>query len=171
MPSGTLRTVLAEILYEELGNGDLSFEHPRLYDDFLESIGVPKSALNDADIACVQYLKNVQKSLIKESWSYGVGLRGMGGECLCQVYLATMHEYFSTNPVIVEIQDKIAWKFWDIHIGEVDLHHQEIVRSAINECMIAHPEIITDLTNGYVQSLQAWDDYWGEIFKNAKKTG
>jgi hypothetical protein len=167
LPFGKLKSILSEILYEELGNGNEQDAHPQLYDDFLESIGISKASLNKEDQDCLQNLQAIQLSLLNKSWAYGVGLRGMGGECLCQVYLATMHEYFSQNVAIIAMHDVVAWKFWDIHIGEIDLRHQQIMHDAINELIITQPEVINDLVNGYLESKEAWDRYWKKIFRAA----
>ncbi len=158
---------MAEILYEELGNGNFTKAHPLLYDNFLQSIGVPAATLNNADRYCLQSLEKIQQALLQKSWAYGIGLRGMGGECLCQIYLETMHGYFAKNPCIIERKDSIAWEFWNIHIGEVDLHHQQIVRDAINSLVAAQPEIADDLMKGYLESVTAWDNYWNRIFEVA----
>src|SRR5260221_10196728 len=40
LPFGEMRTILAEILDEELGNGQAQHAHPNLYDNFLLSLGV-----------------------------------------------------------------------------------------------------------------------------------
>lgn len=169
LPYGELKSILAEILNEELGNGNANEAHPILYDNFLLSIGIQQHELEKANERCLSYLKQVQHSLKNRSWSYGVGLRGMGGECLCQIYLATMHENFAQNPHIIAIQDKVAWKFWEIHSGEVDQHHQFIVRNAINNIILAYPETAKDLINGYLESKTAWDNYWEQIFSAAKE--
>lgn len=167
LPFGELRTILADILNEELGEGDANQSHPVLYDQFLLSIGVEKDKLEMANPFAIKNLRQVQESLLQQSWSYGVGLRGMGGECLCQIYLATVHEYFSKNPAILAMQDKIEWKFWDIHTGEVDLHHQTIVRAAIDELLIQSPELTQDLIDGYQESRDAWDRFWQQAFSAA----
>jgi hypothetical protein len=168
LPFGKLRTILADILNEELGEGDPNDSHPALYDQFLLSIGVSKESLEMADIHCIRNLHQIQQSLLEQSWSYGVGLRGMGGECLCQIYLSTVHEYFSKNSAIVAMQDSVAWKFWDIHTGEVDLHHQEIVRAAIDDLLVSEPEVTNDLFDGYNESRSAWDRFWLQIFQAAR---
>lgn len=168
LPFGELKSILSEILYEELGNGKSTDAHPILYDAFLESIGISKAMMNQPDPYCLRNLQTIQDSLLSNSWAYGIGLRGMGGECLCQVYLATMHEFFSQNIAIIGMQDRIAWRFWDIHIGETDLHHQEIVREGINELVISQPEVASDLINGYLESKTAWDSFWEQIFRTAK---
>lgn len=167
LPFGELRSILGEILAEELGDGDADGAHPKLYDNFLQSIGISQNALNTADFYCLQNLKTIQNSLLKNSWGYGVGLRGMGGECLCQIYLATMHDYFSQNLNIIKLADKIDWKFWEIHIGEIDLHHQTIMRAAIDNLIVQHPEVKPDLIAGYLESKTAWDLFWQRIFQTS----
>lgn len=169
LPFGGLKTILAEILYEELGSGKSYNAHPILYDDFLTSIGISKASMTMPDPYCIHNLEMIQNSLLNKSWAYGVGLRGMGGECLCQIYLASMHEFFSQNFSIIAIRDRIAWKFWNIHIGEIDLHHQKIIRTAINELVIMEPNLSTDLINGYLESKEAWDRFWEQIFRSARK--
>jgi len=170
LPFGELKSILADILYEELGNGNAKEAHPLLYDNFLLSIGLTAEELNVFDPLCKRYLLTIQNRLQHQSWAYGIGLRGMGGECLCQIYLATMHYYFSKNPAITALKQQIAWKFWEIHIGEVDLHHQTIIRQAINNLITEQPETITDLSQGYLESKQAWDLYWEQIFKTARSS-
>lgn len=167
LPFGRLKTILAEILSEELGSGDCHQAHPELYDDFLKSIGINHIDLNKPDSECCHYLQTIHESLLKQSWGYGVGLRGMGGECLCQIYLSTMYDYFSKNPAIIRIKDKIIWTFWEIHIGEEDLRHQEMMRSVINELIIQEPDMLDDLTQGYLESRSAWDAFWKTIFRKA----
>jgi hypothetical protein len=169
LPFGKLRSILAEILYEELGNGDQHDAHPALYDEFLVSIGIARDELERPDLNCLRNLKEIQSALINNTWAYAVGLRGMGGECLCQIYLSTMYDYFSKNPAITAIKDQIAWKFWDIHTGEADLHHQRIMRDAIDELVFQQPETIDDLVTGYQQSKQAWDNFWEQIFNASRK--
>jgi hypothetical protein len=168
LPFGQLRSILADILHEELGMGDPLEAHPALYDDFLASLGISRQEMMMAEPACLQNLQQIQNSLLSRSWAYGIGLRGMGGECLCQIYLSTMHEYFSQNLAILSMSAGINWKFWDIHIGEVDLHHQQIVRSAIDDLIQEQPDTIQDLIGGYQESKTAWDHYWEHIFRAAR---
>lgn len=167
MPSNHLKNLLTEILYEELGDGKAADAHPQLYDNFLLSLGIKTSLLDNPNPRSVEELKVIQNRLIHGNWAYGVGLRGMGGECLCQVYLSTMYEYFRQNPYIEAISDSIDWKFWEIHTGPVDIHHQEIIKNAINELVEQYPELAHELIDGYLTSIQAWDNYWEHIFKNA----
>ena len=115
LPNGPLRSLLADILSEELGEGNHLHAHPQLYDNFLLSLGITYDEMNNPHYACTNILQDVQDKLTSNSWAYGVGLRGMGGECLCQIYLSTMHWHFSKNPVIQAMAPQLDWVFWDIH--------------------------------------------------------
>ena len=121
LPFGTLRSSLAEFLNDELGSGSSERAHPRLYDDFLLSLGVSPEALETSNPYCLETLEGVRASLLTRSWAYGVGLRGMGGECLCQLYLSSMYEHFIENPEIRSRGGELKWEFWDIHIGNINI--------------------------------------------------
>jgi len=45
MPFGKLKSILAEILNDELGNGNSKAAHPILYDNFLKSLGIKNEEL------------------------------------------------------------------------------------------------------------------------------
>jgi hypothetical protein len=171
MPFGTLRSGLAEFLAEELGDGEPSESHPRLYDDFLVSLGLSPAELERANANCLTSLQGIRDSLVNRSWAYGVGLRGMGGECLCQIYLSSMYENFIQNPFIQSRKDSVAWKFWDIHTGEVDIVHRERTRAAITDLIRSEPSLIKELAAGYLESKAAWDWFWKNIFDAAVPRG
>jgi hypothetical protein len=166
LPFGTLRSLLAEFLNDELGNGDAADAHPRLYDDFLVSIGTDAALRSATAIpANLKLLEDISKMVNEGSPAQAVGLRGLGGECLCQLYLAAMHAHFVENPVIKAIADQIDWKFWEIHIGDVDIAHRIRLRAAIDEEMARAPELADDIRSGYEFSKHAWDVFWVNIFE------
>lgn len=168
LPFGSLRSCLGEFLSEELGDGDPTDSHPQLYDGFLRTLGVSEEQLQRPSPSVLSSLDGVRASLETRSWAYGVGLRGMGGECLCQIYLSSMHENFIRNPYIQERREDLAWKFWDIHTGEVDVEHRLRTRQAITELVESDPSHIEDLAAGYTQAKGAWDQFWKDIFAEAK---
>jgi hypothetical protein len=167
LPFGSLRTILAEVLNEELGKGNPNNSLPELYDKFLLSIGVAEADLEISDPFCIRNLWGIQQMLNSSSWSYGVGLCGVGAESLRRVYLKTMREYISQNAEIAAIKDQIEWKFWEIHTVEVDAQKQKAIRAAIDELVLANPELAPDLADGYRESLGAWERFWQQIFKAA----
>lgn len=166
LPFGELRSLLADFLNDELGNGDNLGAHERLYDNFLTSIGLEETQIelypNDKNL---RLLGDLQERIGTRPVAYSVGLRGMGGECLCQVYLAAMHSHFTKNPAICEIKDRVKWKFWDIHTGEVDIAHREKLKRAIQSFVTRHPEHLKDLVQGYKDAKEIFDKFWDNIYR------
>lgn len=164
LPFGGLRSLLSEILAEELGEGDPAKAHPDVYDRFLLSIGVAPEALERQLPANVEVLQGLTRDLANESVASGVGLRGMGGECLCQTYLAVMFDHMRQNPYMREHADVIDWDFWTIHTGEEDIIHGELTRAAIDNYLRADPDVLPELARGYDRSIVAWNQFWENIF-------
>jgi hypothetical protein len=161
LPGGRLRSFLGKVLAEELGEGVESRAHDRLYDDFLESIGVARDSLDSAaDRHVIQVFEGLHHRIAHESPSFAIGLRGMGGECLCQVYLTQLHNQFSVNPWIQERSKSIDWTFWDIHTGEADIAHREQTKLMIDEFVGEHPGVAHQLVAGYQESIVTWEEFW-----------
>lgn len=167
LPFGKLRSLLADFLNDELGNGNHEQAHQRIYDDFLISIGIPRNELElQANQTNLQLLGEIRELVLQRSAWYAVGLRGMGGECLCQVYLAAMYAHFIKNPAIQEMKDCLDWKFWEIHTGEIDIEHRELLRAALMEAVDMEPEVLDDLVGGYRKSKDVFDTFWDNIFRD-----
>ncbi|MDY7226970.1 iron-containing redox enzyme family protein [Hyalangium rubrum] len=168
LPFGKLRSLLADFLNDELGNGNHDQAHQQIYDDFLVSLGIPQEELQaNANRTNLQILREISDLVMTEYPWYAVGLRGMGGECLCQVYLAAMHAHFTKNPAIQAMKDRLDWKFWDIHTGEVDIEHRELMRAALMEAVDEDPAVLEDLVGGYRKSKGVFDQFWDNIFEAA----
>ncbi|AQS35453.1 putative dioxygenase of extradiol dioxygenase family [Shewanella psychrophila] len=168
LKDGRLRSLLADILSDELGYGDPLKAHTRLYDDFLLSLGA-----NDADFDSLALadnltlLENARRKLMDPAQThvYGIGFRGMGGECTCQIYLAKLYEYMMRNPYIKQQTSKIDWKFWELHIGEHDIEHRVHTRQLIHEELVSQDAAcLVDLGRGYYESMNAWRAFWENIF-------
>jgi len=168
LPFGKLRSLLADFLNDELGNGQHRHSHQQIYDDFLLSLGVREDELEaTANQTNLRLLGEIRELVMNESPWYAVGLRGMGGECLCQVYLAAMHAHFIRNPEIVAMRDRLDWRFWDIHTGEIDIAHRESLRAALMEAVEADPAALEGLVGGYRTSKGVFDRFWDNIFEAA----
>ena len=168
LPFGDLRSLLADFLNDELGNGQHDQAHQRIYDDFLVSLGIPPEELGaNALPSNLQLLRDLSDLVMKESPWYAVGLRGMGGECLCQVYLAAMHAHFMKNPAIQALKDRLDQRFWDIHTGEVDIEHRERLREALMAAVEREPAALEGLVAGYKKSKGVFDRFWDNIFEAA----
>lgn len=164
LPFGGLRSLLSEILAEELGEGDAARAHPEVYDRFLASIGVEAEQLQRRLPANREILSGLTDELRSNDPAFGVGLRGMGGECLCQTYLSVMFEHMRTHPYMREHADRIDWEFWTIHTGEEDIIHGELTRRAIDDYIREDARVLPDLAKGYELSITAWNRFWENIF-------
>ena len=165
LPFGGLRSLLSQVLAEELGDGDADKAHPAIYDRFLASIGVEPEQRQRRLPANHAILSALTEELRRRSPAFGVGLRGMGGECLCQTYLSVMFEHLRVHPYIREHWDRIDWEFWTIHTGEVDIVHGELTRQAIDDYLQLDPSVLPDLAEGYERSITAWNLFWQNIFE------
>ncbi len=169
LDDGPLRSFLADILYDELGGGKAENAHPVLYDNFLKSIGVTDIDLEIHALSSnVALLDEARNALVdpQNSTDYAVGLRGMGGECVCQVYISQLHKWLLKNPFIAENMDKTDWVFWDLHVGEHDIEHRIQTRAMIDQ-EIVQPggERLEQLGAGYMHSMLSWRIFWENIFK------
>lgn len=167
LPFGGLRSLLAHILSEELGEGDAHKAHPDVYDRFLASIGTTAEQ-REYRLPANEGLLNILTAELRDNGAaFGVGLRGMGGECLCQTYLATMFDQMCAHPWFVENKSRIDWDFWTIHAGEADIIHGEMTRKAIDDYIIENPEALPELARGYERSISVWNQFWHNIFAAA----
>ncbi len=165
LPLGDLRSFLGQVLSEELGEGSHARSHPYLYDTFLDSLGVEGFADPACELSANRtLLRELTGELAMRSVGFGVGLRGMGGECLCQTYLVQLWESFRDNPHVRELAPAIDWRFWEIHTGEVDTAHVVATRKLIDDYVHEHPDQIPDLARGYERSIGAWDSFWENVF-------
>lgn len=170
LPFGGLRSLLGQILAEELGEGDPDRAHPEIYDRFLASIGVDEEVLDTPLPANAQVLGELTRDLTRNPVAFGVGLRGMGGECLCQTYLTVLYEHMRENPAIRKQADRIDWDFWTIHTGEEDIVHGELTRAAIDDYIRHDPAVLPELARGYQVSITAWNQFWQNIFDTHVRT-
>ena len=170
---GKMRSFLAEILFDELGNGASTQAHPQLYDDFLNSLEIDHGPFEEMSLADnVGLLERARSSLVEPATStaYGIGLRGMGGECVCQIYLARLYEHLILNPYVRARADKIDWKFWELHVGEHDIAHREKLRKLItDEVEVMSSGAVNALEAGYRDSMNAWSAFWKNIHEEATR--
>lgn len=165
VPFSQFKCMVADIAADELGDSPEK-THLQLWDNFLLSIGVDAKSLEQSlHPENITLLEGLSELMMTESYMYGVGLRGMGAECLCQVYLTAAHKHLMKNQFIQANKEKIDWVFWDIHIGEVDIHHGEMVREAIDKMIISDPKLIPPLASGYEKGKEVWDRFWENLYR------
>ena len=166
VPFCQFKCMVAEIAADELGDSPEK-THLQLWDNFLVSIGVDRAKLDQSSHPeNIVLLEGLSELMMTEDFMYGIGLRGMGAECLCQVYLTAAHKHLVKNPYIQDNKDEIDWLFWDIHIGEVDIHHGEMVRDAIDKMIVADPALVPPLALGYDKGKEVWDRFWDNLYRS-----
>ncbi|CAM3404201.1 iron-containing redox enzyme family protein [Shewanella violacea] len=168
LKDGKLRSLLADILSDELGYGDPLKAHTRLYDDFLLSLGADNTDFDSLALSDnLTLLENARRKLMDPAQTsvYGIGFRGMGGECTCQIYLTKLYECMMRNPYIKQQASVIDWRFWELHIGEHDIEHRVRTRQLIHEELVSQDtSCLADLGLGYYESMSAWRTFWENIF-------
>ena len=87
LPESQFKCLIAEILNDELGEGNYEKSHLVLWDNFLKSIEVSQIANKPVNPMTKQFFKPMFLMLMNESVDFIIGLEGVGVECICQVYL------------------------------------------------------------------------------------
>ncbi|HEU0031445.1 MAG TPA: iron-containing redox enzyme family protein [Kofleriaceae bacterium] len=170
MPS-RLRSLLGELLHDELGQGDPEQAHPRLYDKFLISIGAiaataSESALHEQMHPVVRdLLADLSRRTRDASISYAIGLRGMGGECVCGVYFDELYKHVVHHAYVAEHRATIDWTFWDIHAGHHDVEHDTKTRAAVGDLARAGRLDIEQLAAGFEHGVQSWNRFWRTLYE------
>jgi hypothetical protein len=167
-PRGHLKTLMSALVYEELGSGEPAKSHIEMLERFVLSLGV-RSFDSDTDPRNLQLLRDMRRMLLEEPAIYGIALRGMGGECVCQVYLTELHRQLVKNPYCRESREALDWEFWDVHAGEPDLEHNRMVKQGINEFIGEHPDTLPVLVSGYHQSKKMLLEFFGNIYDTARR--
>jgi pyrroloquinoline quinone (PQQ) biosynthesis protein C len=164
MPPSRMRTFLGEILHEELGSGDPAQAHLALYDNFLETLGITQAeAEESANPHSIALLEMIRHRLINGGYAFGIGLRGMGGECLCQVYLESINHYLFRNKEVQRMLPQLDVTFWDIHAGEADQAHASKTREYIEE-MCNTEDQIRQCSLGYLDAERMWKVFWENAY-------
>lgn len=164
LPPSSLRSLLGQCLTEELGMGDPSKTHPAMFDNFLLTLGVaPEDLENDVDPRNLALLEDFRQKLLAGHYIYGIGLRGMGAECLCQVYLEAVHHHLIRNEEIIKRRKDLDWSFWDIHASEADQMHGEMTRTCIEH--LASKDNISLLAAGYLEAEQMFLQFWNNAYR------
>jgi hypothetical protein len=170
-PEGRLRSLLGQLVDDELGSGDPQAAHLRLYDRFLESIGAiePGTTADElrdrAHPRVRELLADLGHRTVHRSTLYAIGMRGMGGECVCGVYFGVMHVHLRKHPFILANDASIDWRFWDIHAGHADAEHNQLVRRAVAELLDGKPaDAVHDVAAGYDHGTATWDQFWTTVY-------
>jgi pyrroloquinoline quinone (PQQ) biosynthesis protein C len=169
MPLGRLKSLMAQLVSEELGEGNPEASHIKLLEDFIVSLGVPPERLTQpTNPENLKLLTTMRELLLSKPHTYGVALRGMGGECICQIYLLTLYEQFKRNPFVEANAEQIDWRWWDIHAGPVDSEHNSMMKAAVDELMQEDPASVDELAAGYQEAKTLLSQFWNKIYRQVR---
>jgi len=111
-------------------------------------------------------LAELRDRTVNRSTFYAIGMRGLGGECVCGVYFSVMYVHLRKHPFIVENEATIDWTFWDIHAGHADVEHNELVRAAVAQLLREHGDrnAVGEVADGYDFGTATWDAFWTTVY-------
>ncbi len=168
LPSGLLQTSLSSILSDELGNGNLKNNHRNLLKDFTKNfIGENYQAFfekasspSSLGVSLSTFLENQTRT---RTTSFGVGMIGMGGECVCELYLGQFYQQFTRNLAFIDKKPVVDMKFWEIHLNKEEAEHEDIVVRGVNDYLSNNPQYISEVAQGFLCNAMVWKDFWMKL--------
>jgi pyrroloquinoline-quinone synthase len=127
-PDETVQFALAEILYDEYGNGDAARTHPGVYRKFLRALDVqPREFSIEPGFPELSMYVDVMMRLTQSGdWLEAAAAVGIASEWPIPKYYAEILKGLRTVPGIKE--DDL--ELFSSHIG-IDEHHSELMRNAL----------------------------------------
>ena len=127
-PDERIQAVLADILYDEYGNGNPANSHMEVYRKLLRALDFSETVMANAPITPEQqgYIDTMMRVTQGTDWLAAVGVAGIAGEWPIPPYYRMLLTGLRTVPGITED----ALELFVGHI-ELDIHHSHIVEEAI----------------------------------------
>ncbi|WMP16676.1 TenA family transcriptional regulator [Thiothrix lacustris] len=127
-PDERIQAVLADILYDEYGNGDPSKSHMEVYRKLLRALDFSDADMANAPIIPEQqgYIDTMMRVTQGTDWLAAVGVAGIAGEWPIPPYYRMLLTGLRTVPGISED----ALELFVGHI-ELDLEHSRMIEDAI----------------------------------------
>lgn len=127
-PDEKLQYVLAEILHDEYGNGDISRTHPAVYRKFLKATNVPESewSIEPKFPELVLYIDTMMRLTQSSDWLAAAAAVGIASEWPIPRLYGDFLKGLRTVPGIVE--DDL--ELFVSHIG-IDEHHSQMMRDVL----------------------------------------
>jgi hypothetical protein len=172
LPFGELKAFFSQVLFEEFGmETDEGFDnnHVRLLDSFIVSLGSSYSYCQDSKVELpsnVALLNGITERVHNASLPFAIGLRGMGTECLCQVYLTAIFDLVEKNPHFKKCQDALDLRFESLHRGEIEKLHRIHMRQRIAELINNDPEQLPILMAGYEMARKSFHEFFANIYQH-----
>jgi len=127
-PDERVQFVLADILYDEYGNGDFSRTHPGVYRKFLHALDVPENEYANAPIfpELAMYIDSMMRLTQTGDWLEAAAAVGVASEWPIPSLYGSFLKGLRTVPGIKEADLEL----FTSHIG-IDEHHSAIMREAL----------------------------------------
>ena len=172
LPFSPFKAFVSKVLYEEFGmqTGEgFDNNHVALLDAFLVSLGARQEFCEDPQLdlpSNLALLEGITEDVQAQSLPYAIGLRGMGAECLCQVYLTAMFELSERNPVFIERRPNLDLRFEALHRGPVAVEHRIQMRDWIAELVLRDPGSLEQLKAGYERARRSFHEFFENIYRH-----
>jgi pyrroloquinoline-quinone synthase len=127
-PDERVQAVVADILYDEYGNGDISRTHPAVYRKFLKATGVPESewSIEPRFPELVMYIESMMRLTQTGDWLAAAAAVGIASEWPIPRLYGDFLKGLRTIPGVKE--DDL--ELFISHIG-IDEHHSKLMREAL----------------------------------------
>jgi len=128
-PDERIQAVLADILWDEYGNGDITRTHPAVYRKFLKSTGIPESewSIEPRFPELVLYIETMMRLTQQGDWLAAAAAVGIASEWPIPRLYGDFLKGLRTIPGVKE--DDL--ELFVSHIG-IDEHHSQLMREALS---------------------------------------
>ncbi len=123
-----IQSVLAEILYDEYGNGNPENSHMAIYRKLLHALGLTDDQINNPPILPEQqaYIDTMMRITQGQDWLAAIGVAGIAGEWPIPPYYTMLLKGLRTVPGLTDDDLQLFIEHIDL-----DVHHSHIVEEAI----------------------------------------
>ncbi len=175
LPFSEFKAFVSKVLFEEFGmeteQGYLN-NHVHLLDAFMVSLGADQSFCEDPELELksnMDLLDELTCRVKENSIAYAIGLRGMGTECLCRVYLTTIFNITEKNPYFIKNKPHLDLRFEQLHLGSVEAEHRIQMRERIADIIRKEPSLLPELKAGYEYARCSFHKFFENIYSQIDK--
>lgn len=127
-PDESLQAALADILYDEYGNGNPRHSHMEIYRKFMRALDITEEEMADPAILPEQqaYMDTMMRVTQGTDWLAAIGAAGIAGEWPIPAYYSLLLQGLRTVPGLTDGD-------LELFIGHIDLdiHHASLIEKAL----------------------------------------